>query len=159
MAARRKTAPTMAGQAFLPGLAPAWAPALPNGAKLSMASGAKTCGLVSLALDAARFGKGKSRGVVAAEMSDLTGEDISEHMLNACSAESKEGHRFPLQWAAPLGFISGDYQLLAHSAELIGAVFLTGDDAMAAHAAAMETKAKALLAEAAAIKKHIGGGK
>lgn len=158
MAARRKTAPA-AGQAYLPGLAPAWGPALPSGKRLSMAAGLQTCGLVSMALDAARHEKAKSRAVVAAEMSELTGEDITEHMLNACSAESKEGHRFPLQWAPPLCFLSGDYRLLAHSADLVGAVFLTGDDAMAAHAAAMETKAKALLAEADAIKKHLGGRK
>jgi hypothetical protein len=157
--ARHRSPKAPPGQAFLPGMAPAL-PGLPmpDGAPRSMAAGLQICGMVSIALDKARMERGLSRAVVAAKMSDLTGEDISEHMLNACSSESKEGHRFPVQWAAPFCWITGDDGLLRYVAVLMGGVLLTGDAAWAAKAAEMETQAAALKRAASEIKRNIGSG-
>ncbi len=41
---------------------------------------------------------GKSRPQVAEEMSDLLGLSVTERMLNAFTAESKELHRWPAAW-------------------------------------------------------------
>jgi hypothetical protein len=157
--AGRRSAKAAPGQAYLPGMAPAL-PGLPipDGAPRSMAAALQICGMVSMALDKARLEKGLSRAVVAAKMSDLTGEEISDHMLNACSSESKEGHRFPVQWAAAFCWVTGDDSLLRHMAALMGGVLLTGDAAWAAKAAEMEVQAAALKRAAGEIKRNIGGG-
>jgi hypothetical protein len=54
----------------------------------------------------------KSRAQLADEMSYLTGERISEHMLNKYSADSKADHRFPLAFAAAFCHATGDGRLL-----------------------------------------------
>jgi len=43
-----------------------------------------------------------SRFEVAARMSELTGEHISKHQLDAWTAESREGWRFPLEYLPAL---------------------------------------------------------
>jgi hypothetical protein len=73
-------------------------PAIPG----SMSCATRVTGLISYALDDIRLRVGLSRVMVAARMSELTGERITEHMLSAMTAESAEGHRFPLQWLPAL---------------------------------------------------------
>lgn len=49
-----------------------------------------------------------SREMVAAEISRLTGEDISVHTLNNWCAEGKTNRRFPLECAKALALIAQD---------------------------------------------------
>jgi hypothetical protein len=69
------------------------------------------------------------RPLVAARMSELTGDDISLHMLNAWSAESKEGHRFPLQYAVAFCVATDTLHLLELFARKLGALVLVGHEA------------------------------
>ena len=55
------------------------------------------------------------RWEIAGRMSDLTGVAITEHHLNAWTAESKEGYRFPLEYLPAWCEVTGDYRV----AELI----------------------------------------
>jgi hypothetical protein len=52
------------------------------------------------------------RWEVAGRMSEYTGAEISESMLNAWTAESKEGYRFPLEYLPAFCWATGDYDLL-----------------------------------------------
>ena len=149
MAPRRRASPTIddPAQAALPGLPPATAPLPipppPSGLPGSLNCALNVCGLVSHALDEARSA-GLSRAMVAAKMAELTGEPISEHMLNACTAQSHEGHRFPAQWLPALVVATGSYALLRDLADRAGAVVLVGPEAVAARAAALDAQMEAL---------------
>jgi len=52
------------------------------------------------------------RWEIAGRMSDLVGMPITEHQLNAWTAESKEGHRFPVEYLPAWCEVTGDYRLL-----------------------------------------------
>ena len=51
------------------------------------------------------------RWEIAGRMSDLVGIQITEHHLNAWSAGSKEGYRFPLEYLPAWCEVTGDYRL------------------------------------------------
>ncbi len=104
-------------------------------------------GLVAYGLDQARIERGLSRDDVAARMSELTGERISKDMLNAMTADSHQGHRFPLQWAPAFAEVTGDYTLLTQIAELVGALVLIGQEVIAAKMAEQDRIAARAQAE------------
>jgi len=54
----------------------------------------------------------KSRAAIADEMSHLTGTKVTERMLNAYAAESREDNRFPLELQRAFCFAVGDTRLL-----------------------------------------------
>ena len=69
-----------------------------------------------------------SRAVIAARMSDLLGVHITDHMLNAWTAESKDGYRFPLEYAPAFCYVSGDYRLLKIGPTMLGLKVLENKD-------------------------------
>lgn len=63
---------------------------------------------------------GKSRAILAVEMSDWLGEDVTENMLNAYASEAREDHSIPYLRLLALVHVTGDVRLLQIGAELMG---------------------------------------
>jgi len=53
-----------------------------------------------------------SREQIADEMSRLLGEEVSKNHIANWAAESKNGWRMPLEWAAAFSVITGDYSVI-----------------------------------------------
>ncbi len=62
----------------------------------------------------------KSRAQIADEMSLLVGTQVTERMLNAFAADSREDHRFPSELARAFCAVVGDDRLLTCCAEAAG---------------------------------------
>lgn len=73
----------------------------------SLAMGHLVKQLLSEALKKSAF----KRWEIAGRMGEYCGTEISESMLNSWTAESKEGHRFPLEYLPALCWATGDYTL------------------------------------------------
>jgi hypothetical protein len=54
----------------------------------------------------------KKREQIAEEMSQLLDRAVSVPMLNAFTADSREGHRFPAAWVPAFCSVTGDIRLL-----------------------------------------------
>lgn len=67
---------------------------------------------------------------VAAEMSKLLGKEITKSMLDRWSAESKENHRFPLDYLNAFIEVTGDKTILRLICEKAGGYFIEGEDAL-----------------------------
>ena len=113
----------------------------------SLGCATRVAGLVAYGLDQARIERGRGREAVATRMSELTGERITVPMLNAMTADSHQGHRFPLQWLPAFVEATGCYELMTQIAELIGAMVLIGDDVIRAKMAEQDRIAAQAQAE------------
>jgi hypothetical protein len=71
-----------------------------------------------------------TRWEIAAKMSELTDQEISKFMLDAWTSESKEGHRFPLEYAAAFCRATGDTKVLEIVCQPVGMFALGGPDAL-----------------------------
>ncbi len=67
----------------------------------------------------------KKRAQITEELSAAVGRQVSEAMLNAFTAESKEGHRWPLAWTRAFCHVTGDWRLLRALAERAGCQLIT----------------------------------
>lgn len=74
--------------------------------------------------------KGFDRYEVAAKMSKLLGRDISKHMLDAFTAESREDHTPPLDTAVAFDMVVGGHHLLDLAASKLGAQITVGKDVL-----------------------------
>ncbi len=73
---------------------------------------------------------GKTRGIVAAEMSALLGEPVSEHMLNAWASPARDGHDISVTRLRALVLATGQTWLLNIATEGLGVTLLAGADAL-----------------------------
>ena len=71
-----------------------------------------------------------SRDIVAARMSELTGDQITVHQLNSWTAESREGWRFPLEYLPAFEVAVETTGLIAWSASVRGGKILMGKEAL-----------------------------
>ncbi len=62
----------------------------------------------------------KSRAQLADELSVLVGRPVTEAMLNAYTASSKDGHRWPSAWDRAFCVVTGDFRLLREKVALAG---------------------------------------
>jgi hypothetical protein len=69
-----------------------------------------------------------SRFQVAAGMSELLGVEITKYMLDAWTAESKEDHRFPLEYAPAFCRVTGDYGLIRFVCQTAGCYMVEGEE-------------------------------
>lgn len=74
--------------------------------------------------------KGHDRYEIAAKMSRLLGRDISKHMLDAYTAESREEHIPPLDTAIAFDLATGSSVLAGFFARKIGAKLSVGKEAL-----------------------------
>lgn len=79
-----------------------------------------------------------SRTDVAARMSELTGENITKHQLDAWTAESREGWRFPLEYLPALEVACETTALTAWMASTRGGKVLMGKEALDAEIGKLE---------------------
>jgi hypothetical protein len=71
-----------------------------------------------------------TRWEIAAKMSELTDQEISKYTLDTWTSESKEGHRFPLEYAAAFCRVTGSTTLLERVCQPVGMFALGGPDAL-----------------------------
>ncbi|MDP3871263.1 MAG: hypothetical protein Q8Q80_01250 [Methyloversatilis sp.] len=91
-------------------------------------------GLLSEAIKASPL----SREEIAARMSVLTGQEITLHMINAWTAESREGWRFPLEFAPAFEVATETHSITAWLADVRGGKLLVGRDAINAELGRLE---------------------
>jgi len=97
----------------------------------------------------------KDRFVVAAEMSRLTGREISKGQLDSWSAESREGWRFPLEFAPAFEVATETYVLSEFLARKRGCKLFAGEDLYAAELGKLETLKNEINSKIKLLKQHI----
>jgi len=75
---------------------------------------------------------GKSREQIADEMTVYTGEEITVHMINAWVCQSKENHRFPLEYLPAFRKATNNLEALNITSRACGTFTLRGPDALRA---------------------------
>ena len=90
---------------------------------------------------------GKSREQIADEMTVYTGEEITVHMINAWVCQSKENHRFPLEYLPAFRRATDNLEPLNVASRACGAFTLRGPDALRADIRKIEEKKQAKKAE------------
>lgn len=73
-----------------------------------------------------------SRWQIAAQMSELLGIEITIHMLNAWTAESKDYHRFPAEFLPAFCVVLDSCEPLKSLAQKIGMFLMPGPEAIRA---------------------------
>jgi hypothetical protein len=84
--------------------------------------------LVRSLISAAIKLSGKKRELIADEMTSLVGRSISAAGLNSFSADSKEGHRWPLSWTRAFCTATGDWRLFGSLLERGGIRLITAEE-------------------------------
>lgn len=92
---------------------------------------------------------------VAARMGRLLGSDVSVHMLNAYTAESREDHNISLERAMAFDAATEGYALLNFFAEKRGCRIAIGKDALLAELGAIEQMKAELSRQEKAIKHYL----
>jgi hypothetical protein len=90
----------------------------------SLAMAAEVCAVLARAIKDCPL----SRAEIAARMSDLIGEAVSEHMLNKWTSKSSDGWRFPFEYAAAFEVATGTQALQLTLARKRGALIMTPKD-------------------------------
>lgn len=99
------------------------------------------------------------RWVVAAEMSRLTGREISKYMLDAYTAESRSDHNFPFRYAAAFEVATSSYCLTNLLAKARGCKVLAGKEVLLTELGRIEQMEVDLKQQKAALKRYLGGRK
>lgn len=100
--------------------------------------------------------KGHDRYVIAAEMSKLLDREISKHMLDAYTAESREDHIPPLDTAIAFDLATESRVLGEFFARKIGAKLAVGKEALDAKLGQLERMRHETEKQIKAIKKAMG---
>lgn len=95
----------------------------------------------------------KSRFEVCARMSELTGHDIGKSTLDAMTAESRDGWRFPFEWAVAFEIACDTYCLTEFLARKRGCRVYVGDAIRQAEIGRIESQIDELSAKLKAMKK------
>jgi len=115
----------------------------------SLAYGAELRATLAAALKETRL----SRYEVAAKMSELTGTEISKAQIDSWAAESREGWRFPFEYAAAFEAALGTYCLTELLARKRGYKVYMGDDIRQAEIGKISQQIADLNAKLAILKK------
>lgn len=126
-------------------------PKAPEPAPGSLAFAPELCAVLSKALKDTPL----SRAEVAAVMSDLTGEVITEPMLNAWTSKSHDRHRFPFEYAAAFEEATDSAELQQLLATKRGSLVLMGQQARDARLGLVRRKMAALRAEEKALMREL----
>jgi hypothetical protein len=90
---------------------------------------------------------GLSRARVAFEMSELLGDEVTEHMLNAYASPARPEHTIPIARLRALVKVTGALWLLDTALEGLGVTLLAGQDALYAQAGLIDRQIAALTEE------------
>lgn len=80
----------------------------------------------------------RTRTVLAAELSDLLGEPVSDHMLNAWSSPARTDHRISFARLVALVQLTGRHDMLDQLVRPIGAALLVGEEVHTARIGQLE---------------------
>lgn len=100
-----------------------------------------------VAINEALKGCPLSRWEVAGSMSHLLGVEISKYMIDAWTAESKDGHRFPAEYLPAFCEVTGDRRPLSILATAAGLFALPGPDALRSEIQRLDEEAKRISRE------------
>lgn len=103
--------------------------------------------------------KGYDRFDVAAKMSKLLGRDISKHMLDAYTAESREEHIPPLDTAMAFDMATDGMALLTFYSHMLGASLVVGKEYLNWQLGRLEKEKEDKAREIKRLRKALGGGK
>lgn len=92
---------------------------------------------------------------VAAEMSRLTGRNISKAMLDAYTGDSRDDHNFPFRYAAAFEVATGSYCLTQLLARQRGCTVLVGEEALLAELGRLEQMEADVKAQKASLKHYL----
>lgn len=98
----------------------------------------------------------KSRYEIAARMSELVGQEISKTMLDAWTAESKSGWRFPFEYAAAFEAACESTCLQELLCRKRGSRILEGEEALLAELGRLDRDEQAVKQRRHAIRKYLG---
>lgn len=87
------------------------------------------------------------RWEVAGRMSEYTGIEITESMLNTWTAESKENHRFPMEFGPAFCWATGDYTIAKLFSKACGGKFIESEEVVLLNLARIEEEKQRLLEE------------
>jgi hypothetical protein len=82
------------------------------------------------------------RWEVAGRMGEYLGLEITESQLNSWSAESKDGHRFPLEYLPALCYAAGDYGLADMVVEACGCKLIKSEEVILLELARIDDEAR-----------------
>lgn len=119
----------------------------------SLGFAAELCGTLSQAIKATDL----SRAQIAAGMSDLVGETITEAMLNAWTSKAHDRHRFPFEFAAAFEATCETVALQQLLAAKRGSVVLVGREALDAELGRVQRQKEELAAKERRLKRLMGG--
>ncbi len=88
-----------------------------------------------------------SRWEISGKMSHLLGHEVSRYMIDAWTAESKDGHRMPAEYLPAFCTVTGDHRPLSILAESAGLFALPGPDALRSEIRRLEEEAKRINGE------------
>ena len=80
----------------------------------------------------------RQRFEIAAQMSELTGQEITKHQLDSWTADSREGWRFPLEYLPAFEVAVQTHGITAWLADLRGCKVLVGKEALDAEIGKLE---------------------
>jgi len=98
----------------------------------------------------------KDRYQVGADMSRLLGREVSKHMLDAYTAESREAYNFPLNYVAAFEVATESFALTQLLAEKRGCKLLVGEEALLAELGKIEREEQTLRVRKQALKRYMG---
>jgi len=102
---------------------------------------------------------GRDRFAIAAEMSRLTGRDITKTMIDAWSAESRESWRFPFEFAPAFEAATNSYGLLQYFASKRGVKIYAGEDIFSAELGKQEALKAEINNNIRLLKQRLNAGK
>jgi hypothetical protein len=99
------------------------------------------------------------RPYIAAIMSELTGADISTAMINAWTAESHPGHRFPFEYAAAFEAATNSTELQELLAHKRGTMVLMGPEILDAQLGSIQRQKDELKERERALRLQMKGAR
>jgi hypothetical protein len=100
--------------------------------------------------------QGRSRFEVAVRMTELLGHEVTKHQLDSWTAESREGWRFPFEYAAAFEAACETYTLSELLARKRGCTVLIGEEAMMAEFGRLERMEAEIKSRKKALRTRMG---
>lgn len=94
-----------------------------------------------------------NRYEIAAKMSELLDQEVTKTMLDTWTSESKEGHRFPLEFGAALCKVTGCVKVFEVNTRPVGLFCVESPDAIRAQLSRLEEDRKKIQSQENEMKK------
>lgn len=98
---------------------------------------------------------GMKRWEIAGRMSELLGVEVTESMLNAWTAESREDRRFPAEYLAAFCYVAGNLEILREIARKVHCWLLESEEAVMAELGRINWQRQQLAARERQVRKYL----